>query len=384
MKLMNMKMLAIVALLSVTGYSFGYDFSISNKLKQPMIVRIKVRGGGYQYNIVKRDKRVTFRFGRGDIGLCVESIHTASVDLTDRFKGNNQYKGKNMMEIYESGADIHNAGPAHDAFSALVEDYALTSVPIKMLPGDVYEATAKAATALTSGLDDLACKITQIALAASTGGASEVANQIAGMATADTRAAALARKDAAKKVAESKEDPAKKPEADQAVAEVKIKDKIVDLGKLELALSMGSASLIENDDPYGYIEKPVPAAIAAVEKQKALFDDATYTKVKGYLDKGLSLLAMTAIAEYKDKLEASTTKISIDDEAMVYGCSGCNININMDTDGAKAKGCSFGLSEIAGSIAELVGTSVCKNREYLLLPGKAGEDEIIAVTRKGE
>lgn len=387
MKLMKKAMFALVALFGATGYVFGYDFGISNKTKDPMIVRLKVKGGGYQYDVIKPNKRVLFQFLGGDIALCLESISWAKYDPTDKFMGNNQYRGKNLMEIKDTGVNFLTAGPAHDAFYGIAEEYALTSAPIKMLPGKVYEATAKASTALVSGIDDLACKITELAMSAQTGGATDVINQVKNLAGADKTAATDAKKDAAKAVADAKTDPAKKPAADKAIADAQVKDKIVALGILEVAVG----SVVIDDKLFEYITTPVQSAISAFDAQKALFDDATFSKIKGLLTSGKNEDALTALEAYRKTLEANTTKISIDDDAMVYGCNSCGVNTYMDmpkapaTSAASKKSCSFGIGEIAGSIAELVGSSICKNREFILIPGKQGsKDEVIAITRKGE
>lgn len=380
MKLMKKTMFALVALLGATGYVFGYDFGVSNKTKDPMIVRLKVKGGGYQYDVIKPNKRVLFQFLGGDIALCLESISWAKYDPTDKYMGNNQYRGKNLMEIKETGVNFLTAGPAHDAFHAIAEEYALTSAPIKMLPGKVYEATAKASTALVSGIDDLACKITELAMAAQTGGATDVVKQVSQLASKDKTEATGAKKEAASAVAAAKTDPAKKPEADKAIANAQTKDKIVSLGALEVAVG----SVVIDDKLFEYITTSVPAAISAFDAQKALFDDATYSKIKGLLTSGKNEDALTALEGYRKALEASTTKTSIDDDAMVYGCNSCGVNTYVDAAATK-KSCSFGIGEIAGSIAELVGSSICKNREFILVPGKqGGKDEVIAITRKGE
>lgn len=377
---MKKTMFALVALLGATGYVFGYDFGVSNKTKDPMIVRLKVKGGGYQYDVIKPNKRVLFQFLGGDIALCLESISWAKYDPTDKYMGNNQYRGKNLMEIKETGVNFLTAGPAHDAFHAIAEEYALTSAPIKMLPGKVYEATAKASTALVSGIDDLACKITELAMAAQTGGATDVVKQVSQLASKDKTEATGAKKEAASAVAAAKTDPAKKPEADKAIANAQTKDKIVSLGALEVAVG----SVVIDDKLFEYITTSVPAAISAFDAQKALFDDATYSKIKGLLTSGKNEDALTALEGYRKALEASTTKTSIDDDAMVYGCNSCGVNTYVDAAATK-KSCSFGIGEIAGSIAELVGSSICKNREFILVPGKqGGKDEVIAITRKGE
>jgi hypothetical protein len=406
MKLLNNKTyaIALVALLSVVSSSFGYNFGISNKTKTPMLVKLKARGGGYQFDVIRPNKRVIFYFKGGDIGLCLESIHYAPVDLTETYQGTNpklaKYKGKNLLELRDMGAFHPGAGGIEEIYqevlTPMAEDYALTSAPMKMLPGDVYDATAKSATALVSGLDTLGCKIVEVALAAKTGGASEVLKRISGMGVDEKNAAAAAKKEAATLVGESKKDPSKKPEAEKAIEKANnLNDKLPKLKELDLKLI--SSGIL--DDKYEFLETKIPAAIALLEANKALFDNATYTKIKALFDAGKNEAGMDAIQAVitsltpKEPKEGAITKTSIDDAMIYNGCISCHLDLGSLTGktstpaGPKTeqgKTCSFGLGEIAGAIGELVGTSVCKSRDFILIPGGKDEDEVIAITRKGE
>jgi len=386
MKLMNMKMFALVALLSVTGYSFGYQYGISNLTDKPLIVRLVERQVGVSdsFAIIEPLEKKVFNFS----GVwCLKTIEYGPMNPEKKWQGNDRFKGKNLLEIQQMGgvdADI--------VFFQFVRTFAMANLEMKMEDNEVFKNTAKAAVLLVKGLDELACKVTDIAMAASTGGASEAAKAVKELATKDKTAATDSKKEAAKKVSEAKVDPAKKAEADLAIANAQTKDKIVALGDLETTVG----SSIIDEKTYEYMTKAVPTVIAAIEKAKTLFDDPTYTKIKALFDSGKNEDGLTAIEVFRKGLEKmSTTKASIDDEAMVYGCSSCDTNMYADTSGSNA-GCSFGLGAIAKASAALTEQSLCQNRDFIIVPtGEQAEkvingktyklpfDGAVAVTSKG-
>ncbi len=128
---LHKKMFALVALLSVTGYSFGYDFGISNLTEKPLVVRLTEKAlTAEQYRVIQPNDRVTFGFWGA---YCLESIKVAPYDAAI---GNN----------YRS--------------------YALQSVEIFMEPKAVFEATVKGARALVDGIEALACQVLDLAMKA--------------------------------------------------------------------------------------------------------------------------------------------------------------------------------------------------------------------------
>lgn len=84
MKLMNKKIFAIVALLSVTGYSFGYNFDITNKTKETLVVKVKPRLGTHQFGVIEPGKEKVFAFTGLSVGLCLESISVGKYDPKEK------------------------------------------------------------------------------------------------------------------------------------------------------------------------------------------------------------------------------------------------------------------------------------------------------------
>lgn len=84
MKLMSKQLFAIVALLSVTGYSFGYNFDITNKTKETLLVKVKPRLGAHQFGIIEPGKEKVFAFTGLSVGLCLESISVGKYDPTEK------------------------------------------------------------------------------------------------------------------------------------------------------------------------------------------------------------------------------------------------------------------------------------------------------------
>ncbi len=365
MKLMNIKMFALMALLTVTGYSFGYQYGISNLTEQPLIVRLVERQIGVSdiYQIIEPLEKKVFNFAAV---WCLKAIEYGPVKLDKKWQGNDRFKGKNILEIQEMGGE-----DAEQVFFQFVRTFAMANLEMKMEDNEVFKNTAKAATALVKGLDNLACKITDIAMAASTGGATEAAKVVKALASADKTAATESKKEAAKKVTEAKADPAKKPEADLAIANAQNKEKAAALGDVETKIF---TSVID-ETTFDYIAKAVPTAITAFEQAKNLFDEQTYNNIKAYLDSGKNEDALTAIKAFKDKLgNMSLTKVSIEDEALVYN----NINTHMDTN-AKG-GCSFGLGAIAKASAALTEQSLCQNRDFIIVPTGEKAEKVIGKT----
>ena len=127
MKLLNKKILAILALLSVTGYSFGYNFDITNKTKETLVVKVKPRLGTHQFGIIEPDKEKTFAFTGLSIGLCLESIyvgkydpkendmesyilHSASMEMVDNIKNFMEKKSDEKTD-----KTVHATAPAAPA-----------------------------------------------------------------------------------------------------------------------------------------------------------------------------------------------------------------------------------------------------------------------------
>lgn len=84
MKLMNKKMLAIVALLNVVGYSFGYEYEISNATDKTLIVRLVERkigmssdDQGDQYTVIKQGDKEVVKFPGI---LCLKAIQAGPYD----------------------------------------------------------------------------------------------------------------------------------------------------------------------------------------------------------------------------------------------------------------------------------------------------------------
>ncbi len=131
MKFLNKKMFALVALLSVTGYSFGYEFGVSNLTEKPLVVRLKEKAlSDAQYKLIQPNDRGTFGFWGA---YCLESIMVAPYDAA---KGNN------------------------------FGSYALQSVETYMEPKEVYEATVKGAKSLVAGIEAFACQALDLAMKA--------------------------------------------------------------------------------------------------------------------------------------------------------------------------------------------------------------------------
>jgi hypothetical protein len=131
MKLMK-KIMAILALVSITGYSFGYNYGISNLTSQALVVRLHESGlSDPMYKVIQPDSRVEFNFGGA---LCLESIH---VSPYSEAKGNN------------------------------LASYPLYSVEMTMEPKAVYEASVKGAKDLLKGIDTLGCQALEVALKSS-------------------------------------------------------------------------------------------------------------------------------------------------------------------------------------------------------------------------
>jgi len=396
MKFLTKKMLAIVALLSVTGYSFGYQFGISNMTDKPIIVRVVERQAGTvdQYALIQPLDKKAFNFGGA---WCLKSIEAAPFNPEKRWQGNDKYNGKNLLELQNMAGSDPQAG---NIFTELVRGIALIDVEMKMTPNEVFKDTAKAATLLVKGLDKLACKVTDIALKSQTGGLagtdSTMLDKIGNIAGGADKKAGETKTAAAKTVAEAKADPSKKPQADKAIADAQTATKIAALEKLDVKIGMD----IIDDTTFVYSEKPVPSVIAALEKDKALFDDATYATVKGLFDKGSNEDGLTALEKYiKDLQGTMTTKTSIDDVAIIRGCGSCDINTHVDT--AKnvdlKSTCSFGLGAIAKASAALTEQSLCQNRDFVIITtGEKAQQDIgggrkvplpfdglIAITKKG-
>jgi len=81
---MNKKTLAILVLFTITGYSFAYNFEITNKTKEPLVVRVKPRLGKHQFGIIDPGKEKLFAFTGMSALLCLESIHVDKYDPTEK------------------------------------------------------------------------------------------------------------------------------------------------------------------------------------------------------------------------------------------------------------------------------------------------------------
>jgi hypothetical protein len=126
------KMFAILALLGITGYAFGYDYGISNSTSTKLVVRLKEKAlSAPTYKVIEPLSSAIFSFGGA---YCLESIMYAP----------------------------YNPAKANDLAS-----HAFQSVEMYMEPKAVYEETVKGAKALAQGADDLGCKILEIAMKAS-------------------------------------------------------------------------------------------------------------------------------------------------------------------------------------------------------------------------
>ena len=147
MKLMNIKAVAILALLSVTGYSFGYQFTFSNKTNNSLIVRVKTAGLGNveKYALINPNQQEVVNF---ENILCLESLSWAQYDPEEKFQGSNPkfstFKGKNLMEVVAMGG-YSDQDAYKNVFAPLAADYALNPLQIRMVDGPLYEQTTKAA-----------------------------------------------------------------------------------------------------------------------------------------------------------------------------------------------------------------------------------------------
>lgn len=406
-------MFSIIIALSITGYSFGYDIGISNATKKTLVIRLAERrlGESDEFFLVRPGKRIVSRFPGA---WCLETISWSEFNPAEKSGVTDskyaQYKGKNLIEIEAMGGRS-DFDTYRDVFKPLASEYALHPVQMHMMPSDLYKKTAKAATAIVNGLDTLGCKALEIALQASPEGAiSEGGKKLLDAITKPKQEATDKTKEAIKKVEDSKKDPTdtkKKEDADKATADATIAQKVVKLGTFDLELAELLFD-VEGTNPFEYRTLPVASAISKLKTNKALFDDATFSIMETHLSKGENKEAMETLESYIKELKGkSSTKTSIEYDAMIQGCRSCNLNTNIDigkkdtTDKTKAgteeKNCSFGLGVIAEASAELAGISLCKSREFIIidtgseaeltLPGgrkvKAGYDELIAVTEKG-
>lgn len=378
---MNKKVFAIVALLSVTSAVFGYQFGVSNKTDKTLLVRLQIRSGGYNYNLIKPNRRETFDFTGGSAGQALQSIFAEAYDPEEVSRYNNQYKGLNLMDIKNKAGGVLE-GDSYHAFTELANRYSTPPVKMKMVDAKVYAAIAKAATALVSGIDTFACKALDIAMSSTPEGsiANDVRKLITTSASEDKDKVKTDTVDVVEKTKKANANP-----TDQT-AQVVAKKAVDELANAKNAVTLGNVEydlmdLVLDSATFEYITKPVPAAMALIERNKDPLGVVAYGQLVILLKDGKNEEALKVIQNRINALKSSTTKTSIDDEAMVYGCSSCG---DMNTYGATAdtkKDCSFGLGEMSSAIGDLVGLSMTKNREFMLVPGKK-EGQINAITVK--
>lgn len=390
MKLMNIKAFAIVALLSVTSIAFGYQYGISNLTGEALLIRAVERTitNSDKFEIIESLEKADFTF---ESAMCLKTLEYAPIagELAKRVWNesnthyskfspqiNQRFKGKTLREIK---AMVSTDVEAKNVFYWFTKTFPMANLEMKMTPNDVFKNAGKAATALVSGLDDLACKVTDIAMAASTGGASDVAKVVKEFASKPEKEVKDKKIDLAnakEELTETPGDSKAKEVAEKAAADLKAAEKVEQL----TAFSKELLDLIFDEKAGGYKKESVAAANALVEKNKELLGPATFGTMALELKNGKGFAAMKALTGLINKTKESTTKTSIDDEAMVYGCSSCDVNTYMDvpkTDKDKDAGCSFGLGAIAKASAALTEQSLCQNRDFEILPTNAPAERVV-------
>jgi len=154
MKFLNIKLLALVAFLSIGSNACAYSWGFSNHTKKTLVIRQGLAGyAHWNYNIVKPGKRVVFNYDGQWAGYCMHSFAWAEYNPNLKVPGVTENGGLDMYENIQRiwptlgliGREFGNVG------------YQYTDGDLIFMPDELYADTVKYASGIGSGFDTFLC-----------------------------------------------------------------------------------------------------------------------------------------------------------------------------------------------------------------------------------
>lgn len=155
MRFLNIKLLALIALLSIGNNVFAYTWSFSNFTSKTLVIGLGLVGAGFwNYNIVEPGDKVNFAWSIPSpwAGWCMSGAQWAEYDPNIK----HALTKNGGMDMYQPGATML---PDEFRWVYVQTDYYRRSknVEIIYLPDEVYADTVKHASGIGSGIDSFLC-----------------------------------------------------------------------------------------------------------------------------------------------------------------------------------------------------------------------------------
>lgn len=154
MKLFNIKLLALMGLLSMAGNACAYMWTFTNLTSKTLVIGFGLQGRDFwNFNIVKPLDKIEFGYGGGLIGFCMSGAEWIEYDPNMKIPGVTQNGG---LDMKQPGASML---PDHFRLTPVYDRYYPKRKPVEItyLPVPVYEEAVKNAARIGSGFDTFFC-----------------------------------------------------------------------------------------------------------------------------------------------------------------------------------------------------------------------------------